>query len=94
EKIIVDMAQKQSEHRIKMESTVIPSREKQSLRGQWFAFVIALLLILLSGYGFFLGYQVAATIISGGTLTAVVALFLTGKMGQSKQRSEQSKTAE
>lgn len=80
EKIIFDMAQKQTEHRINMETFVTKSREKQSSRGQIFAFIITILLMILAVYCLILGcYKTAATIITG-TMVVMASLFIAGKV--------------
>ena len=84
EKIIVEMAQRQSEHRIGLENTVIISREKQSVRGQIFAFILAVILILLAGFSLYLGHLKIASSIVGFTLVSIVTLFLTGNSAKSK----------
>lgn len=48
-KIIFDVFQEQSQHRIEMETKVITSQQNQSKYGQVYAFVIALLFLIISG---------------------------------------------
>jgi uncharacterized membrane protein len=89
EKVIVEMAQKQTAHRIEIEKTVILLREKQSGRGQVFAFILALLFIALSGFALYFGYPKVALTIVGFTITSVIALFITSK---NSQKPEQKKS--
>ncbi len=46
---IITMAEKQLQHRIEMESKFMNSRAKESMRGQFFAFFIAIFAIFMGG---------------------------------------------
>jgi uncharacterized membrane protein len=76
---IMKMAEKQQEHRMNLESTVILSQSKQSNLGQWFGLIIGLVGI---GCGTFLAYCGETTvggIIAGGTVVSLVSVFVIGK---------------
>ncbi len=72
EKQIVAMAQQQTQHRIEIEK----SREKQSQRGQLFAFILAILMIASSVLAMYLHYPWIAGTIFTTALVAVIGLFL------------------
>lgn len=80
--------EKQLEHRISIENVVIRSQANQGLRGQWFAFVIALFVLAASFYLILSGFEIAGTVLGSIDLVALVAVFITGKMYQSKNLSE------
>jgi Predicted membrane protein len=82
---IIEMAQNQSTHRIKLEEIVVVSREKQSQRGQYFAFILTLALIACAVYALYIGAYKIASIIISITVIAVATLFITGKASQTKQ---------
>jgi uncharacterized membrane protein len=87
EKIIVQMAQEQSKHRMEIEKIFIPSREKQSNKGQNFAFIITCLLIILAGFALYYKYPAVAIVVAGSTIIPVITLFI----GKNKQIKEQTK---
>lgn len=79
---IMKMAEKQQEHRMKIENSVILSQSKQSNLGQWFGFLIGIIGI---GCGTFLAYSGKTTvggIIAGGTVVSLVSVFVIGKRMQ------------
>lgn len=79
---IMRMAEKQQEHRMRLENSVISSQSKQSNLGQWFGLIIGLVGI---GCGTFLAYCGETTvggIIAGGTVVSLVSVFVIGKRTQ------------
>lgn len=85
---ILKMAEIQSEHRQHLEKSVINSNIQDSKRGQYFAFILALVLIIggfyliandkdLSGFSLIIG--------STGTL---VGIFIYGRKSERKEREE------
>ena len=84
------LIEKQSQHRINLEATVIPQQLKQSSRGQIFGFVTAVLTLIIGLVFLFCGYPHW-----GGTIVTVSALcfaivFVTGK-AQVKASLEQKR---
>jgi uncharacterized membrane protein len=79
---IMKMAEKQSEHRINIENTVITSRELQSRRGQIFALIIAFVFSVAGCYSISRGYPWPAGIAWGATLVSLVTAFIGGKKEQ------------
>jgi uncharacterized membrane protein len=78
-------AKKQTDHRIKMESIVIPEEQKQSRRGQTFGFILALAFLIASFTLIFTGHEASGTIIGSIDLVALVAVFV---YGRNYQKSE------
>lgn len=76
---ILSMAEKQLSHRITMEEDVISRQVKQSGKGQVFAFIICILLILLAGWCILNNAKWIAGLIVGITMISVIGLFVTGK---------------
>ncbi|SMC53312.1 DUF2335 domain-containing protein [Pedobacter nyackensis] len=79
---IMAMAEKQSDHRIAMESKVITSQQNQSGRGQHYAFIIAILVLLASFICIFTGHGIEGTIIGTLDLVSLVTIFIVGKQYQ------------
>lgn len=74
-KIIVEAFQKQVDHRINMESGEL----KQSYVGQFFAFVVALVLLAVAVLAIINGYSAVATTICSVTLVSVIYAFVSKK---------------
>ncbi len=76
---IMKMAEKQQEHRMKIERTAIGRQTFQSFMGQIFGFLIGLSGI---GSGTFLaynGFTTVGTVIAGGTVVSLVSVFVIGR---------------
>lgn len=78
------MAEKQSDHRREMEKKIIESEIRLSMRGQVFAFSIAVLAMLATVTFAYLGQVVTATVIGGATIVTLVTLFIRGKPKKEK----------
>jgi uncharacterized membrane protein len=90
---VMAMAEKEQAHRMEMDKLVFKKSCNQSLRGQWMGFIISLLFV---GAGTFLiheNHDVAGASIIGGSMVAIVALFLTGRWraGEAKKREKDKK---
>lgn len=76
---IVSMAEAQQKHRFECEDKMVSGTVLESKRGQWMAFVIAILFLIGSiALGLF-GHDWLGGIIGGGTLVALVTVFVTGR---------------
>lgn len=84
---ILTMAEKQSEHRISMETTVIGKEQNQSGRGQNYGFIIALAFLIASFILIYTDHDVAGTIIGSIDLVALVTVFVLGKRSQKEDLS-------
>lgn len=81
---IMLMAEKQSIHRQNMESDMIKSKNKQSERGQVFAFILSIILIGAGVASFMTGHDGVSGTIFGVTIVGLVTVFILGKTSQSK----------
>lgn len=81
-KLIFEIFQKQSQHRIKMEDTVVTSNQKQSGRGQIFAFIIAILFLGVAAWVTISGHDAVGGLLGTVDLLGLVAIFITGKRQQ------------
>lgn len=81
---ILTMAENQSKHRINLESAVIPSQLKESERGQWLAFSVAILCIAATTAVTFGGYPTVGCVLGGTTVVGLVTVFVVGKREQKR----------
>lgn len=88
---IVKMAEKQNDHRIEMEKSVILHQLKESSRGQWFELVIGIFALSMAGGLAYLGHEVAGSIIGAAGVTGLVSVFVLGKRIQKKELIEKQK---
>lgn len=79
---VMTMAEKQTDHRIEIEKTAVNSQQIQGKRGQIFAFIIAILAILIAAYVTAIGHPVTGGVIGGGTVVSLVTVFITGRITQ------------
>lgn len=77
--IIIDSFVQQSEHRRNIETQVTTSEIKRAERGQNYAFIIVLLLIIAAGYGIYKGHTWVAVIFGGPAIIQIVSMFISGK---------------
>ncbi len=85
---ILKMAERQSAHRIQIESLVIGSQQKQATRGQYFGLIIGLTGLSLGAYVGICGFPWLGASLGGATLVSLVVAFLKGKSDQSKNLAE------
>ncbi len=81
---VMVMAERQSEHRMTMEKTVIEGQTKQSSRGQSYALIIGLFALAGSTACILLGHEWPGTVLGVGGLTGLVTAFIVGKDKQSE----------
>ena len=77
---ILTMAEKQQNHRMNLENPVIPSEVQINKRGQWFAFILGLVLIISSTIIVLHGNVTAGTIIIVFIFLGYLAVYLRGKI--------------
>jgi uncharacterized membrane protein len=82
---ILKLAENQSQHRMKMEATVIPEDQRQSARGQVFAFIITIAFLVAATFLIFYGHDTAGTVLGGIDLVALVSVFIYGKTEQRRE---------
>lgn len=78
------LVENQSAHRQKLESETITIQNRVTVRGQYFAFVLALLLTAVAGYFGYCGQEWLAGTIFTTTIAGVAALFLAGRQAQKR----------
>jgi uncharacterized membrane protein len=84
--------EKQSDHRISIEKEVIFSQQRQSDRGQWMAFIIAIVGLAGSVVVILAGHGIEGTILGGADLLALVCAFLWGKKSQQDDRQSKNES--
>ncbi len=89
-KIIFDTFQGQTRHRIDMETKVVTSQLSQSKFGQIYAFLIAILFLITSGYCILEGHDVAGGVLGTIDLIGLVTIFIKGKQYQANNLNEKN----
>ena len=79
---ILAMTEKQAEHRMMMENTVIAREQHQSEKGQNYGLIIALSFLVGSVFLIYTGHDTAGGILGTVDLVALVSAFIYGKRGQ------------
>ncbi len=85
---IMKMAEKQQNHRMQIENTVIKSQSLQSKLGQIFGLIIGIVGISSGTYLASIGQTTVGGIIAGGTVVSLVSVFVLGKKAQRKSLEE------
>ncbi len=76
---IVSMAEHQLDHRIKCENKVVDGSVSESKRGQWIGFCVAVLFLLAATALGLTGHDWLGGVLGGGTLVALVTVFVQTK---------------
>lgn len=79
---IFEWTREQSLHRMGIEHLAVSEQLKQDTRGQHYGLIIAVLGLVSATVLGALGHEVTASVIGGGTLVALVTVFVTGKKAQ------------
>jgi uncharacterized membrane protein len=77
-KLIFEIFEKQSLHRMKMEDTVITTQQIQSGRGQNYALMVALSFLAVAGVCILTGHDVAGGVLGSVDVLGIVTIFITG----------------
>jgi uncharacterized membrane protein len=85
---IMSMVEKQSNHRIALESKIIPKQSSESGRGQIFGFILAILCLISAFILAMNGHDWVAGIIGGTTIIGLITVFVLGKEEQKENLSE------
>jgi len=85
---IMQMAEKQLDHRMKMENKVVGGQMLQSIIGQILAFLIGIAALAASTYGIVTGHEWSGSILGIGGLTGLVTAFIKGRSQQEKSLEE------
>ena len=91
---IITMAEKQSEHRQKIEYKVVNASNCRSILGVISALLISISAIALCGYCICLGYSATACVIFGTTLASIVYAFVYGTDSNRQERKEKMNEAQ
>lgn len=78
------MAEKQLDHRLSLEQYVIKEQHKQSRRGQYFAFILALAGMGVSAFLAVKGHDIVAGTFATTLILGLVAIFIQGRKAQRK----------
>jgi len=76
---ILTMAEQEQKHAHEMELSALTATVANETRGQIFAFVVSLIIIIGAVYLIGTGKQIAGTILAGSTLIGLAYLFITGR---------------
>lgn len=85
---IMVMAEKQQEHRFKLEEKAVSAQVKQSGIGQVFGLVVCLVGLGISALLGLYGHELASGILGGGGLVGLASVFVVGKNRQRKSLSK------
>lgn len=81
---IMQMAEKQQNHRMGLESRVIDSQLRQSNTGQILAFVIGLAALGAGAFCIYSGHELGGSVIGGGGIVGLVTAFIKGRSAQER----------
>lgn len=73
------MAEKQNQHRINIEETIVNEETSQSRRGQFFGFALGLIGLVLATILALYGKETVAGIFGTTTILGLVTVFVIGK---------------
>lgn len=76
---IVSMAERQLDHRIGCENKVVDGSVAESKRGQSYGLIVALFFLAAAVFLGYFGHDWLAGVLGGGTLVALVTVFVTNK---------------
>lgn len=89
---IVSMAESEQSHRHSVESAALQGSIDAEKRGQNYALLLCVLVILASCGLIWNGNEVSGTILAGGTLAALAYVFITGRRGKGLSESADGKS--
>ena len=88
---IVAMAEKQQSHRHDLESIAVRSDIRRGYLGMGSGLLVALAGIGIGGYLLSLGQKIEGSVFAGGTLAAIVGVFVYGTDQRRKERAEKTR---
>ncbi|NES96942.1 MAG: DUF2335 domain-containing protein [Desertifilum sp. SIO1I2] len=88
---IVDLAEKQAEHRMSLEKAVVLGDGRRSWAGLILGFIISCLFLVSSAYIIIQGHDLAGGLLAGGGLVSLVSVFVYGTNARAQERSEKRK---
>jgi len=90
---IMIIAEKQQNHRIKIEDSAVHSQNKQGEYGQIFAFILGLVGLSWGGICALFGHDGVGGVISGISVVSLVSAFIYGRYAQAQDLREKRKAA-
>ena len=91
---ILAMAEKQSEHRQSLEKAAVYSGVENSKRGQRFAFIIALVIIVSGVFLISIDKDTTGFIMVVGSIGSLIGVFIYGRRSEIKERKEKRNQTE
>lgn len=88
---LVQRMEKQSDHRMQLESKALDADIRSRYLGQVLAAIIACTFLVGGCYFAVKGHPVEGATVAGGSVLGLVTVFITGKALQSKERNEKVK---
>lgn len=76
---IVSMAETEQKHRQMIEEKALNAAIKVEARGQNYALMIALVIIIGSVFLIYQGHEISGSVLAGGTLIGLASLFISGR---------------
>ena len=86
---LFSMIEKQSDHRMRIESTVVQSDNNLATRGQWFGLIVVLAVLGLAGYMAYLGATAAAAAVVAIDVVGLAAVFVYSRLSRQDTRERQ-----
>jgi len=86
---LLKMAEKQSDHRMSIEKTVVTSQMKQSERGQHYGLGISVTCLILATVMAFFGLTAVAIALLTSTIIGLTAVFVIGRKRQNPNKKEE-----
>ena len=88
------MAERQSDHRMRMEAAEVSSEHTLAQRGQWIGMAVVLAVLVLAGYLAYLGATTAAAVVAGTDVVGLAAVFVYGSVRKRSTREVDVEDAE
>lgn len=85
---IISLTERQQAHRHDIEKTSVTAAISSEKRGQDYALIVCVLVILASTIVTALGHVISGTIIMGGSLTGLAYIFISGKKYEEKEKDK------
>ena len=88
------MAERQSNHRMKIEAAEVSSNHSLAMRGQWIGMAVVIAVLVLAGYLAYLGATTAAAVVAGTDVVGLAAVFVYGSIRKRAAREIDVEDAE